>query len=120
MHVNKSRLNLALGPALTLTLGLLPVLLSSGCASRATAAIPPVAISLPANVVEPCARATVPASDAPSVGEVLTFAVETEAALSVCESKRAAAVSIAQALNEAAQKQVPEKRRDGLRGFLGF
>lgn len=120
MHVERFNPSLALGPLWMALLGLLPVLLSSGCAATARATIPPVAVLLPANIVEACARPDIPGAETPSVGEVLAFTVEQGAALEVCEAKRAAAVAIAQALNEAAQKQIPEKRRDGLRGFLGF
>lgn len=65
-------------------------------------------------MVEPCAAPAWPQGDPPTEAALLAFAVEQEAALKVCEEKRAGAVSVArEALTPA-----PAKPPRGLRGWI--
>ena len=81
--------------------------------------IPPPSLQIPPSLEEKCAGPALPSAEPPTVGEVLTFAVEGEAALQICEAKREALVTLLRGTLDLREENArPEPR--GLRGFLGF
>ena len=86
--------------------------LASCGTARAVATIPPLAASLQGPLVEPCSRPAWPEGNPPTEAALLDFAVRQEAALAVCEEKRAGAVNVAR------EAMKPRLRASRLRGFL--
>lgn len=82
-------------PLLLLAFWVLGPLALSGCAPRP---VPALTIPVPESLREPCPRPD-PAKVA-TVGDLAAFSIEQEAALGVCDVRRAAAVQIIDAANE--------------------
>jgi hypothetical protein len=74
---------------------LLGLLGSTGCATPA----PVLTLPTPASLRAPCPRPARPTN--PTVGDLAAFSVNQEAALSICDDRRSALVSIADAYNKA-------------------
>jgi hypothetical protein len=76
---------------LALLLGGLFVALSSGCAPTPK---PSLQIATPVWLREACVRPSLPQGDAPTVGQILSFSVDQEAALADCDTRRAQALKL--------------------------
>lgn len=103
----------------TPTVGALCALGLSGCVGtpKATAPIPPATPELTGKILEPCVGAAFPEGDPPTESARGAFEVAQQAALNVCEKKRAGAVAVAQA---AIARPAEPKGFARLRGFLPF
>lgn len=69
----------------------------TACAPNTTP--PRLMVEVPSMLREACPRPARP--DRPTVGELAGFSIEQEAAISVCDARRSAAVAIADAAGEA-------------------
>ena len=68
-------------------------------------------IATPAWLREPCEPPQLPASDAPSIGEVLSFALDQERALQDCDQRRAQALKLIQDANMVAAGKDPAAKK---------
>jgi hypothetical protein len=82
---------------LALLLPLVPGLALSGCATQA----PQVQINLPQSLKDPCERAEI--GPLATVGDLGALVIRQEAAVSICDAKRDAVVSIVDAYNQSAK-----------------
>ena len=95
---------MAAGTWSRLTFGLLTLTLSAACAHRPTPSLPiliqPAAIPLDPALEARCDAPGLPQGERPAIGEVLSYALATEAALAACEARRAGLAALIRAAND--------------------
>jgi hypothetical protein len=104
MAKSKSRKPWGLTHWFLLMFGALLVSLSSGCASKP---IPAPQIATPVWLREACNRPDLPQGESPTIGAVLAFTVDQEAALSDCDTRRAQALKLIEDANMIAAGKDP-------------
>jgi len=87
----------------------LAAVLSSGCAIRQRPPAQAVTIAIPPALAEPCLRPRLPIDD--TEGAWVTFGVESEAALSICDARRVGMMALIESHRTAVNPKLPKPKR---------